>query len=122
MQRTWVRMPLAISSVILVLGLGTFLVAKDRYQRQGPLQQTKTIIVEKGASVVKIASYLLQSSVIDNAIIFRLGVQYYGMTAKLRAGEYAIPVGASMQSVAVIIASGKTVKRRLTIAEGLLSV
>ena len=115
-------MLLAISSVILVLGLGTFLVAKDRYQRQGPLQQTKTIIVEKGASVVKIASYLLQSSVIDNAIIFRLGVQYYGMTAKLRAGEYAIPVGASMQSVAVIIASGKTVKRRLTIAEGLLSV
>ena len=122
MQRTWVRMLLAISTVILVLGLGTFLVAKDRYQRQGPLQQTKTIIVEKGESVAKIASYLLQSSVIDNAIIFRLGVQYYGMTAKLRAGEYAIPVGASMQSVAVIIASGKTVKRRLTIAEGLLSV
>ena len=85
MQRTWVRMLLAISAVILVLGLGTFLVAKDRYQRQGPLQQTKTIIVEKGASAAKIASYLLQSSVIDNAIIFRLGVQYYGMTAKLRA-------------------------------------
>jgi UPF0755 protein len=122
MQRTWVRMLLVLSAVILALGIGTYLVGKDRYLRQGPLQQAKTIIVEKGASVAKIASYLLQSSVIDNAIIFRLGVQYHGMSAKLRAGEYAIPAGTSMQSVASIIASGNTVKRRLTIAEGLLTI
>ncbi len=122
MQRTWVRMFLVLGGITLALGIGTYLVGKDRYLRQGPLQQTKTIIVEKGASVAKIAAYLLQSDVIDNAIIFRLGIQYYGMTAKLRAGEYAVPAKASMQSVASIIASGKTVKRRLTIAEGLLSV
>ena len=123
MQRTWVRMLLVLTAVILALGIGTYLVGKDYYLRHGPLQRTKTIIVEKGASVAEIASYLLQSSVINNAIIFRLGVQYHGMyTAKLRAGEYAIPAGASMQSVATIIASGNTVKRRLTIAEGLLSV
>jgi len=122
MQRTWVRMFLVLAAIVLALGIGTYLVGKDRYLRQGPLQQTKTIIVEKGASVAKIAAYLLQSNIIDNAIIFRLGVQYYGMTAKLRAGEYAVPAKASMQSVASLIASGKTVKRRLTIAEGLLSV
>jgi len=123
MQRTWVRMLLVLTAVILALGIGTYLVGKDHSLRHGPLQRTKIIIVEKGASVAKIASYLLQSSVINNAIIFRLGVQYHGMyTAKLRAGEYAIPAGASMQSVATIIASGNTVKRRLTIAEGLLSV
>jgi UPF0755 protein len=122
MQRTSVRMLFVLTVVILVLGLGTFFVAKDRYQRPGPLQQAKTIIVEKGGGVVKIASYLLQSGVIDNEIVFRLGVQYHGLSAKLRAGEYALPAGSSMRSVASIIASGNTVKRRLTIAEGLLSV
>lgn len=121
MQRTWVRMLLVLSAVTLVLMTGTYFYGKDRYLRQGPLQQTKAIIVEKGASVAKIASDLLELKIIDNAMIFRFGVQYHGMAAKLRAGEYEIPAGASMHSVASIIASGKTVKRRLTISEGLLT-
>ncbi len=121
MQRTWVRMLLVMSSVILLLGVGSYLIAQDRYVRPGPLKNSKTIIIEKGGSVAKIASHLLALDVIDNAVIFRLGVEYDGLSAKLRAGEYSIPAGSNMRSVASILASGRTVKRRLTIAEGLLT-
>lgn len=117
LQRIWLRTLLLIT----LIGLLACYLVRDQYERQGPLTTVKTIIVQKGDSVTKIASYLSELGVVKNAIIFRLGVKFHGLSAKLRAGEYAIPARASMRTVVSIIVSGNTFKRRLTIAEGLLS-
>ncbi|MBK17994.1 MAG: aminodeoxychorismate lyase [Rhodospirillaceae bacterium] len=122
MRRTVVRMLLVLSAIFLIFGTATFLIAKDHFLRPGPLQTSMTIIIERGGGVGKIAAYLKDAGVIENAVLFRLGVRYEGLASKLKAGEYVFPAHASMRSVAAIIASGKTVKRRLTIAEGLLAV
>jgi UPF0755 protein len=50
--------------------------------------------------------------------VFRVGAVVSGEASQLKAGEYAFTPGVSPQGAAAIIASGKTVVRRLTIAEG----
>ena len=119
LQRTWVRMLLVLSVVLLVLGTGTYFFANDRYTRPGPLQDSKTVIIERGSSVARIASQLNEAGVIDNAMLFRIGVRHERLSSKLQAGEYAFQAKSSIQAAANLIASGKTVKRRITIAEGL---
>ncbi len=119
MQRTWFRMLLVLSIVLLILVTGTYFFAKDHYMRPGLLEQSKTVIIERGSSVARIASQLTKAGVIDNAILFRIGVRHEGLSSKLQAGEYAFPARSSIQAAANLIASGNTVKRRITIAEGL---
>ena len=91
----------------------------DKFNRPGPLTQQRTLIIEKGMGVASIANQLEAANVVESAFIFRLGVRLHGRENVLRAGEYQFPVHISMRDAAVLIASAKTVKRRLTIAEGL---
>jgi len=121
-QRTWIRILVVLSATLLVLVASTYFFAKDRYLRQGPLQRAKIVFIEKGVGLTKIAARLLDSGVIDNAFLFRTGVRYSGLSGKLRAGEYEFAAKTSMDSVASLIISGNTVKRRLTVPEGLLAI
>jgi UPF0755 protein len=77
--------------------------------------------VPLGQGVVQIAEQLEQEGLIRNALIFRLGVVWYRSENKLRAGEYAIPAGASMIKIMEILREGKVVLYKLTIPEGLTS-
>ena len=58
---------------------------------------------------------------IDDPLLFRLGVRVLGKSRSLQSGEYVLPPGATMRNVVDILTSGKTVARRLTLAEGLTS-
>mgnify|MGYP001308391044 CR=1 FL=1 len=109
-----------IAPVFLLAGLYFFI--QDRYSREGPLEQSKIIVIEKGAGENKIAALLLKSGIINSTILFHIGVRYSGFSGKLRAGEYKFSAKASMSSVVSLIASGQTVKRRITIPEGLLAI
>lgn len=104
-----------IATAALVVGWAGY----DRYGRPGPLTQSRTLIIEKGIGVSFIADQLANSQVIENALIFRIGVRVEGRESRLRAGEYLFPTRISMREVAALLETGNTVKRRLTIAEGL---
>ena len=111
---------LASLIVILILsvgGAGTW--GYSVFIQPGPLATETTVIIPKGAGIDRIAGLLAERGLIVNARVFRLGAMARGATTSLRAGEFLIPANVSSDDVLKILRSGKTVVRRLTVAEGL---
>jgi UPF0755 protein len=69
--------------------------------------------------VAQIAELLAERGVLDRPLYFRFGALLDGQGAQLKAGEFAFAAHISPQAAAAVIASGKTVVRRLTLAEGI---
>lgn len=87
----------------------------------GPLAAARTLVVPAHTGVAGIASLLAAQGVIRHPLAFELVARLSGLGAALKAGEYEIPAAASPMQTLDILASGKTVKHRLTIPEGLRS-
>ena len=126
MSRTAVRIGVRIGLLAAALAIaGVFIVGVvgyDRYTKPGPLKKPITLIIQKGSGVAHIANQLARAGVVGSALVFRGGVRLEGSDKTLRAGEFRFPAGISMRDAAALIAAGKTVKRRLTIAEGLTTL
>ena len=119
MRRTAVRIGIYATALAAALLFILATVAYDRYNRSGPLANPTVLIIGKGSSVARIADRLARAGVIGNALLFRIGVRAEGIDGALRAGEFEFPARVSMRQAAAILVSGETVKRRLTVAEGL---
>ena len=110
---------------VLVGGVvgGAFYYAKEAFEADGPraaLGSEETIYtLERGKGLSAIADDLESLGIISNSLIFQLGVRFYEGQSDLKAGEYAIPSGASMQEVMDILRDGKSILYKLTIPEGL---
>jgi UPF0755 protein len=91
------------------------------YTKPGPLTAEKTVVIEKGAGLRAVTHRLAESGVVDHPYLFALGTYLSGHGHDLRAGEYAFPAGISARAAADLIASGKVVRHKLTIPEGLTS-
>jgi len=87
----------------------------------GPLAEARTVVIPPHTGLEEIAALLVKQGVIRHPRSFELGATLSGRGSALRAGEYEFPAGASALEAMDIIASGKTVKHRLTIPEGLTS-
>ena len=88
----------------------------------GPHSETVRVVLPSGASSRSIASNLANAGVLRNGFVFRLYVRLSGQSAKLKAGEFDIPIGANMPTVLHIITKGEVVLHPITIAEGLTSM
>jgi len=121
MRRLAVRCFLAALSVAVLAVGGGILWSWNGYRAPGPLEDVTTLVVPKGAGVQEIAGLLRDAGVIDNAHLFILGAQYTKIDRKMRAGEFAFASHISMRDAAAHLVSGETVKRRLTVPEGLLT-
>lgn len=110
-----------------VAGAGAGFWALQQFDAPGPAPANpsqgtgNTFIVERGWGLSEIAEQLEQAGLISNAIIFRAGVLYNRKQQKLKAGEFAIPPGASMHEIMDVLTEGKAVQYKLTVAEGLTS-
>ena len=71
--------------------------------------------------MAEIADLLAAEGVIRHTLAFELEAILSGRGAALKAGEYEFPAAASAMQTLDILASGKTVRHRLTIPEGLTS-
>jgi UPF0755 protein len=87
----------------------------------GPLSQARTVVIPPRTGLAGIAALLAQQGVIRHPLPFEIGATLSGNGSSLLAGEYEFPGGTSPLEATSIIASGKTVKHRLTIPEGLTS-
>lgn len=87
----------------------------------GPLRETRTIVIERGSGLRAIANQLESSGIIAYPRLFALSAWIDGAQHGLRAGEYAFGPGVSMQGVLDILREGRTVVRKVTLAEGLTS-
>ena len=79
------------------------------------------VLLERGIGVKTIATRLEAAGVIRDARVFVLYIRFTGDGARLKAGEYAIPSGASMAQILDILKEGKSILHKLTVAEGLTS-
>ena len=118
---------LAGIAVVLValaaLGAGAaWFYLQQQFQSPGPLKEEVAVVVPRGAGLVTIGADLAAAGVISDADTFVLGVRLFADATALQAGEYAFAPGSSMQEVAALIASGRTVVHRLTVPEGLSSL
>jgi UPF0755 protein len=95
--------------------------AKVRFEEPGPLAAPRTIVVKEGSSLARIAEQLQSGGVIDNELIFRLGVRGHRVAGEMKAGEYAFVPGMSMREVMETLRSGKGIVYKVTIPEGYTS-
>ena len=87
----------------------------------GPLPEKRTIVLARGSGAVDIARALGAEGVLAHPWLFLLGAEVTSEVHRLKAGEYEFEAAISPEGVAELLASGKTVRHRLTIPEGLTS-
>lgn len=121
MRRSAVRIVLAALLIVAGGVIGGVLWAWDAYKAPGPLESPTALIIPKGAGVQEIAKILHDGGVIENPQLFVLGARYTKMARRMRAGEFAFAARISTKSAVEHLVDGETVKRRLTIPEGLLT-
>lgn len=99
--------------------------ALQQFEAPGPQAMNgdaQTIVsLPMGTGLNQLANILEQRGVIRSALIFRAGVMYNRKAAAMKAGEYAIPSGASPAQIMNILIEGKAIVYKLTLAEGLTS-
>jgi UPF0755 protein len=114
------RAGVTVLLLIGVLGGAAFWLYRDVTDR-GPLAEARTVVIPPHTSLADIASLLAEDGVVRHRRSFELDATLSGRGSVLQAGEYEFPAGTSPLQALDIIASGKTVKHRLTIPEGLTS-
>jgi len=89
---------------------------------RGPLPHETNFLVPDGASLAVVAARLEEKHAIVSARAFRLRARVFGRGAKIKAGEFALPSGASESLILRIISGDEALRRFVTIAEGLPAV
>lgn len=106
---------------LIVVGAGAFFAEQFNFFRPGPSAQETIVLIHPHEGSAEIANTLQHAGLIDNALLFRLGVRVRSQQSDLKAGEFAIPAGASMADIAGILIGGKSIQHKITAAEGLTS-
>lgn len=104
--------------VLLIVAAGVVFWAKSEYQANGPLQEGKVFVVNRGEGVGTIADRLEAEGFISDATLFRLGARYQQQDTNLKFGEYEIAARSSMEGVLELITSGVGINYQVTIPEG----
>ena len=118
-SRARVSLTLLLMAASIVGGVGYW--AWRDWSAPGPLSEKRTIVLPRGAGAAEIARTLGADGVLAHPWFFLLGAKVTGDLHRLKAGEYEFEAAISPTAIADLLASGKTVKHRLTIPEGLTS-
>lgn len=117
-ERNWL---LRVSLVLCILSVSIFFYFFGSYGilSQGDRAEDITVIIKPGISSLRIAKHLAGKGILSSPWPF-FSAQYLNYPKKkLKAGEYLIPKSASTWQIMDQMASGRTVVRHFTIAEGL---
>lgn len=121
-MRRAVRWFVTLVVVLAAVAGGAAAYVWQRYGAPGPLAESRNIVIAKGAGVDDIAAQLTAAGVLAEALPFRIMTRLDGLGRRMRAGEYAFTAAISPRGVAELLASGRTVVRRVTIPEGLMAI
>ncbi|BAE50913.1 endolytic transglycosylase MltG [Paramagnetospirillum magneticum] len=116
-MKPWMKIVAAVLAVIVLAAGWLAWDGHRRFTAPGPLSRPVTVIIPKGSGTELIAQSLEGAGVISSRTVFALGVKL--RRATLKAGEYAFPAQVSPEEAMRIIAEGKVVIHKLTVAEGL---
>lgn len=109
--------------IVMVTSLigGSVFTTYSEFVSEGPLTQSKEVVIPKGKGVRKIARLLFHEGVISSPAVFLLGLRANGKINAIKAGEYSFPAHASAKMVMDILVSGNTYIRKFVVPEGLTS-
>jgi UPF0755 protein len=124
-----VRHPLVIAGnavftvliLIAIAGGILFVVAKQRFEAPGPLENEKIVNIPPRLGIRDIADLLVREGVIDHPWTFVVSAVLAKTRDELKFGEYQFSKQASLHDVINTIVDGKVVQHQLTIPEGLTS-
>ncbi len=98
---------LSVTIVLLVVLAGAIGWAKQQYSAPGPLAGAVCLRVESGSNMVRLSEQLVGMGALSFPAIFRVGVDYGGRAADLKAGSFLVPAHASMADIVdTVTASG----------------
>jgi UPF0755 protein len=105
---------------LTIAAAGTVYYAMSAYEEKGPLTANTNFIVRNGAGIQEIASSLERSNIVTDGRVFRfMSEAYLEDNDTLKAGEYEIKAGSSMQEVMQLLKSGKSILYSVSLPEGL---
>lgn len=107
--KEWVKFAIAILCVIVFVVYFIF-------NLWSPVRKPVSVIVERGTSVTGITNYLLRNRIIKSGELFYFSVRLNG--GKIMAGEYDIPRGAGVWTIADMLTHGRVATTTITIPEG----
>ena len=85
-----------------------------RYTEDGPLASAKTIVIGRGSNIDEIAIQLMEAGIVSSIYPFAVMTRIDGLGRGLKPGEYAFAARISPRGAAELLASGKTVVRKIT--------
>ena len=103
----------------LLLGLIALLQIRKWVVESGPLSDSVTVIVPKGATSGTVAQVLTRAGVIDKPWLFRAVGRLNGLDKRIRAGEYEFTPRMSLSETLQKVTSGEVYYRKITFAEGM---
>lgn len=113
------RMPL-IAAAVLLLGIFAWFIGG--WYASGPLAKEVAFRVPEGSSLSSVATKLEAEGVISSATAFKLRARVLGAGSTIKAGEFALPAGASMARVLDLLTGDEVLRRFVTVPEGMPSV
>ncbi len=104
---------------LTIAAAGTVYYAMTAYEAKGPLTANTNFIVRNGAGIQEIASSLERNEIVSDGRVFRFMSEAYLDDETLKAGEYEIKAGSSMQEIMQLLKSGKSILYSVSLPEGL---
>ena len=118
MKKRFSRSTFLFFLALIIIGLVSHIFIKN-ISNLGPLAKTKTVLIEKGATLKTIARKLETEGFLDKPNLFLVTAKMLRKESKLQAGEIRIPAHASILEIITLLSNAKSVQYRLTIPEGL---
>lgn len=110
------------AGMILAVAAGGLLWYLTReFANPGPHSADKVVMVRTGMGLTTIGRHLERAGVISDYRIFLAGVTLNKANGRLKAGEYRFKARASMEDVMQLLVSGKSIRHKFTVPEGLTS-
>ncbi len=103
---------------VAAFGVGGYLGYREAL-KPGPLKDEATVLLAQGSSVSAIAHDLEDAGVIRYPELFTAVVRVRGAENDIKAGEYEIPAGASVNDIIDQLIEGKSILHYFTAPEGL---
>lgn len=109
---------LFLTFLVVVAALGGGISLERSFKAPGPHTEEILVLVPRGSGLSDTALRLETDGVVHSASHFALGSWLRGGSRSLKAGEYVIPAGASMEEIYDTIRSGAVLQRKILIPEG----
>ncbi len=90
--------------IVLLAGVGIAVaLAQNSYRAEGPSTEAVCLSVPRGATMTSVSDDLAEKGLIKIPALMRVGADYEEKADRLKAGNFLIPPGASMQQIVDLV-------------------